>query len=406
MSPSKFKDTTSLVIMRAGVEAGTLKRTRDGCVFKFNQQFLESKKFKGLSFRMRKTNTEFLVQGTNLHPFFAGLLPEGLRLKALVGQLKTSQDDLFSLFAAVGSHVIGDVQVQQRLTDRNKIQPPKLKEVDFDLYLEKILKMNSYAGGEDAISGVQEKISASMIHFPLNIAGQQTMSLVKLNPPDKQNLVENEFFCMKLAEKCGITVPKVKFVKDGKGKLGLLVERFDRVWDGQKRTFKMLHQEDACQFLDLYPSDKYRVPFADIAKEIKNLVPAASVTLLKLLRIYSYSYLIGNGDLHAKNISLLVSERGFIDLSPAYDLICTSIYGDVKMALKFDGKDDNLKRKSIIQFGERLGIPSLAIEKMLDQLLADFEKYNALLGRIPMEAKTRKIFWTLVKKRTRDLATT
>lgn len=168
----------------------------------------------------------------------------------------------------------------------------------------------------------------------------------------------------------------------------------------------MLHQEDACQFLDLYPADKYRVPFVDIAKEIKKLVPAASVTLLKLLRIYSYSYLIGNGDLHAKNISLLVSERGFIDLSPAYDLICTSIYGDVKMALKFDGKDDNLKRKSIIQFGERLGIPSLAIEKMLDQLLADFEKYNALLGRIPMEAKTRKIFWTLVKKRTRDLATT
>jgi serine/threonine-protein kinase HipA len=44
-------------------------------------------------------------------PFFAGLLPEGARLVALITRLKTSAADEFSLLVAVGGDTIGDVRV-------------------------------------------------------------------------------------------------------------------------------------------------------------------------------------------------------------------------------------------------------------------------------------------------------
>ena len=59
----------------------------------------------------------------------------------------------------------------------------------------------------------------------------------------------------------------------------------------------------------------------------------------------AYSYLIGNGDLHARNVSLLVQPNGRIVLAPAYDLLSTVPYGDRRLALKVEGRDDNVKRR-------------------------------------------------------------
>lgn len=91
--------------------------------------------------------------------------------------------------------------------------------------------------------------------------------------------------------------------------------------------------------------------------------------ILKLLQLNAFSYLIGNGDLHAKNISLLNDQ-----LSPCYDIVCTAVYGDEKMALMFDGKNQNIKRKNFIDFGKRYGLSEYLIDSMLDKLLSRFEK--------------------------------
>src|SRR5690606_9789779 len=64
-----------------------------------------------ISFTLPITNQPFTTIGDNLHPFFAGMLPEGLRLTALVTAMKTSADDMFSLLIASGPDCIGDVYV-------------------------------------------------------------------------------------------------------------------------------------------------------------------------------------------------------------------------------------------------------------------------------------------------------
>ncbi|MBF0548033.1 MAG: HipA domain-containing protein [Candidatus Riflebacteria bacterium] len=393
-----------LRIFRSDIEAGKLKRTSRGCSFEFQSSFLANSRFDGLSYQMKKAVHPFNIEGNNLHPFFAGLLPEGLRLKSLLRNIKTSPDDLFSLFVASGNRVIGDVYADSMFDTDDWPIAPKLNQIDFYDYLAEILTRNTYLQGEDTISGVQEKISASMINFPVNIAKSRYCYILKLNPKDKPNLIENEFCCMRLAELCGIEVAKTKLVKDKNHNLGLLVERFDRKWDESRKKMLMHHQEDACQFLNRYPADKYIISMNDIAKGIERISSAPAAILIKLIRIFCFSYLLGNGDLHAKNISLVTFDGGsFVNLTPAYDLISTYIYGDHKMANKFDGKDDNIRRSAVINFGARFGILKKAMEHMLDKLISDFAKHNELLTNIPMEEKSHHHLQRMIEKRLADL---
>lgn len=46
--------------------------------------------------------------------------------------------------------------------------------------------------------------------------------------------------------------------------------------------------------------------------------------------------LLGNGDAHAKNFSLLHQQSGVLRLAPLYDLMSTLLYGDDRLALHID----------------------------------------------------------------------
>lgn len=397
-----FKEINELKVFRDDVFAGILKRTEAGCEFRFAQSFLENNNFSELSLLMPKAIEPIKVSGINLPPFFAGLLPEGLRLKVVIKNLKTSEDDLFSILASIGERVIGDVYVESNWFP--EVNLPKLKEINFYDYFQQIISGKDLLK-DDSIAGVQEKLSASMISFPLNIAQKNSKYILKLNPKDKPNLVENEHFCMELAQKCGLNVAKTKLVKDKDENYGLLVTRFDRTWNTEKKRFLMHHQEDACQFLNRYPADKYRLSLKEVVQGIEKHVPAAKVAILNVLQLYAFSYLIGNGDLHAKNISLQIrSGTSFAVLSPAYDLICTYVYGDHKMALKLDGRDDNIKRKNLLEFGQRFGVLENATAKMLDKLIHRLTRNLRILEKIPMPPKKRTLIANVIQKRLTDLS--
>ena len=56
----------------------------------------------------------------------------------------------------------------------------------------------------------------------------------------------------------------------------------------------------------------------------------------RLLRAVTLNVLIGNGDAHAKNFSLLHSPSGTLQITPLYDLISTKYYGDDRLAMYVD----------------------------------------------------------------------
>jgi serine/threonine-protein kinase HipA len=402
------KELEQLEVFKGKTLAGTLTRTHKGSEFAFDEAFLSSGN-KGISFHLSNENATYTSYGDSLPPFFAGLLPEGLRLKALISRIKTSEDDLFSILATVGSQCIGDINVfapgnptQPRLN-----RPVSFDKLDFYKLFEETLEDVNYNELNQALSGVQEKISTSMISFPINQAQKDKFYIVKLNPKDKPRLVENEHLSLELAKKCGLNVNITKIINDKNGQQGLLVERFDRFIDTQSdkesKTICMHHQEDACQFLDRYPADKYRISFKEVLKGIAQYTTAPKIEILKAIQLYAYSYLIGNGDLHAKNISIqTLSKSGRTVLSQCYDLITTYIYKDHKMALKVNERDDNIQRKDFIALGALFSVPERSISSMLDKLVTLCEMHHPILFAV-MDAKQQTLWMKMFNKRLIDL---
>ena len=387
-------------VYRGELRAGTLTRTRLGSVFEYAADFPDE----DLALHLPRARGRFETSGVNLPPFFAGLLPEGLRLRALISRLKTSEDDLFSLLLAAGADCVGDVSVVARGEPLPRGEPadaPGLGEVLFaDLFDQSLAR----AGGpvqEESFPGVQAKISGAMISFPVRLAKAKAAHILKLNPPDKPTLVANEAFFMQMARACGLEVASTRVVHDRDGNPGLLVERFDRVWS--PAGLRRIHQEDGCQLLDRYPADKYRLSCRELADGLA--ATAAPVTqIARFVELIAFSSLIGNGDLHARNLSVgAFLSRGEVTLTPAYDLLTTWPYGDRSLALKLDGKDANLRGRDLVAFGARFGVRAAAVRSSLERLYDLSPPWLDRLGEIGFGAPKTAALAKALERRRADL---
>ncbi len=396
MSTADPKSVETLAVFRNTTRVGELRRTAQGSVFEYERSFFEAHRARpgGIATHLPYAQQVIETRGANLHTYFAGLLPEGLRLRALMSRTKTSEDDLFTLLVAAGTDCVGDLfpVLPGTAVDplaRAREEVAALDTVSFVALFQRSLELED----EPTVAGVQEKLSPAVISFPFATAGRRW--ILKLNPADKPLLVENEFFFMSMAVACGLDVAKTHLVRDRTGAAGLLVQRFDRVRRG--RHWEGVHQEDACQFLDRYPADKYRLNSGDVARGLAHCdsPPAERARLLELI---AFSYLIGNGDLHAKNISI-GGARESLQLSPAYDLLSSRPYKDLKLALKFEGRDDNLKRRDFIEFGKRFGVLQPAVESRLDRLVARAAPFLTRVKEIGFDARLTKQLVDLMKKR-------
>ncbi|MBX3228822.1 MAG: HipA domain-containing protein [Labilithrix sp.] len=396
-------------VIRDDSVVGRLLRTSQGAVFEYDPSFLAAGHAPwdgGISYRLPREVPRVETRGTNLHPFFAGLLPEGIRLEALIRRVKTSKDDLLSLLVDAGADCIGDISVVVDADHPPSVAPAidtlSLSSASFSEILS--ASLSGKRGLEPTLPGVQDKVSAAMISLPLRAKGGAAY-ILKLNPPKMPRLVENEHFFLEIARTAGLSVARAELVHDREGAAGLLVERFDRI-SPRKGVVKKVHQEDACQFLDRYPGDKYVLSYADLARGIGELGSAPIVETAKYLRLIAFSYLIANGDLHAKNVSLRTDPAdGRVELTPAYDVLTSLPYGDRTMALSFDGRNDNLKRAGFISFGERFGVRRAATEAILDELCDATSASVVRLGEIGLEARKTADLARTIKKRCVDLGT-
>lgn len=403
MTTSDPRGVELVHVYRNAAHVGSLRRTAEGgAVFEYEAAFYEAHRALpgGIATHLPYAQRSIAAREGNLHPYFAGLIPEGARLRALLSRAKTSEDDQFTLLVAAGADCVGDLFP---ILPGGSLEPletghPELTALDQVSFAE-LFRKSVESDDEPAIAGVQEKLSPSTISFPLAARGKRW--ILKLNPADKPLLVENEFFFMQMAAECGLDVARAHLVRDRTGAAGLLIERFDRERKG--RRWRGVHQEDACQFLDRYPGDKYRLPVADIARGLTRWCSAPASECTRLLELVAFSYLIGNGDLHAKNLSLRAN-ADTLQLSPGYDLLSSRPYKDLKLALKFEGRDDNVTRKDVIAFGARFGVTKVAVEGRLKRLLARAAPFISRVKEIGYDARLTKQVTELMHKRLADLS--
>lgn len=114
----------------------------------------------------------------------------------------------------------------------------------------------------------------------------------------------------------------------------LVVDRFDRSTEGQR-----IHIEDAGQIVGAIGDRKYTMATTEtIINMIRRFSTDRRDDILEAIRRVVADVLLGNGDNHLKNWSFIFPEPRQVRLSPAYDIVPTTLFipGDT-MALRFVG---------------------------------------------------------------------
>jgi serine/threonine-protein kinase HipA len=186
-----------------------------------------------------------------------------------------------------------------------------------------------------------------------------------------------EWLDMELGRAAGFDVPATAFViMPDDMPPALVVERFDiRTNQNDKR---MLALEDLCSVLGLPPKDKYSGTIERIARAVRPISTSPEEDLLILFRRALFAWLIGDGDMHLKNLALLkIAEpenRHFrsIRIAPLYDAVTTRAFPNLRhdhMALKLNGKDDRLSRNDFRTLARTIGLRPGDAETSMDEML-------------------------------------
>lgn len=352
-------------VYKAGTFAATLTRHSGGIEFAYLESYLAASG-RPVATTLPLTDQPTFAAAGAVPPFFAGLLPEGRRLTALRRAVKTSADDELSLLLAVGLDTVGDVQVVPVGEAPRSVEP--LVQVQRSWSEVRFADLLAEAGVIDpvGIAGIQDKASAEMITVPIAQAGRRY--LLKIDPPEYPHLVLNEAFFLAKARHCGINVAPANVVLDADGRPGLLIQRFDRQAAKNVAT-QSLACEDACQVLGRWPADKYAMTSEIVVEALASRCAARSVAASVMFEQLCFAWLTGNGDVHAKNLSIVATQSGEWRVSPAYDLPSTVPYGDMSLALTISGRRRGISRNHLLTFASGIGLPDRAAVSVLDRLL-------------------------------------
>jgi serine/threonine-protein kinase HipA len=157
----------------------------------------------------------------------------------------------------------------------------------------------------------------------------------------------NEHLCMQVASRVMPTA-KTEVSDDGQA---LVVHRFDVDEHGQPHW----GMEDFCSLLGLRPAAKYDTTWERIAKAVRDHVPGSQRlnTYRQLATTLLLTYALRNADCHAKNLALLYTSRADVHLSPAYDMLTTSVYAGFQHnppGIEFMGKKTWMPGKNLQKF--------------------------------------------------------
>ena len=130
---------------------------------------------------------------------------------------------------------------------------------------------------------------------------------------------------------------------------------------------------------------------------------APSVEILKFFRVVVFNYLILNDNAHLKNFSLINRGDGEYHLSPAYDLINTSLHLYEPRIFALDKglfregmhltDTRTVTRVDFEEFGHRIGLASRLVKRELDNFAKEQPLAKELINRSFLSDKLKRYYW-------------
>ena len=288
--------------------------------------------------------------------------------------------------------------------------------LDFDkkVFLSKSVELSSRM----SISGVQDKISLKIEEGRLVPTTKNGTYLLKPVPLIEYgeligDVATNEHFTMQLASQVFRLETAVNgLIAFSDGELAYMTKRFDRV-DGLK-----IRQEDFASLAQRSEQShgknyKYDYSYEAIGALIKQYLPAYRVEMVAYFKLVLFNYLVGNGDAHLKNFSVYQRETGDYGLTPAYDLLSSSIHlpHESRTALELFEEYESRSFEAngfyayddFVAFGERLGLATKMVDKILREFVGYQPKVLALLEEAFLSPIAKERYASLFLDRVRAI---
>ena len=331
-------------------------------------------------------------------PFFSNLLPEGGMRARIAQQLKVHEDREFLLLEALGHDLPGAVILRPIDApppgQQNHATQVGAPPITADTADDGAPQTAEPAHLKFSLGGMQLKFSMLRQgeRYTLTTGGRLGNYIIKPPSHDFPGLPQVEAAAMATARAVGIDVPETLLLHPDQLEglsniLGHLPEepfyairRFDRndtTRPSNDSTEPLtpkerIHVEDFAQVFSLRTSQKYnRVNYDMMAMTL--LQYAGGVDDLKeMTRRLTLNVLLGNGDAHTKNWSLIYRTPNKPRLAPAYDLVSTVAWTqhDQTIALNMAGtkRFDAIGLDTFNAFFQRLELPRQVREELLAEV--------------------------------------
>ncbi len=259
-----------------------------------------------------------------------------------------------------------------------------------------------------SVSGVQDKVQLRRVRGGFEVVESGGDYILKPVPRNTSaelaaDIPANEALTMDLAGRLfGIRTAEHALVEMKDGEPAYLTKRFDR------RGGEPIQQEDFCQLAGRSPEThgpnyKYDSSYEELAGLMRRYCPAWAVENPKVFSIVLFNYVFANGDAHLKNFSLFRSKQGDYILTPAYDLLNTSVhfpnepsatglefFADGHYTAAFE-RLGFYSSADFVELGAAFGVPEGEVREWIAGYAARREAVERLLAasRLSSEAKAR-----------------
>ena len=254
-----------------------------------------------------------------------------------------------------------------------------------------------------AVTGVQAKLS-------LHISGKQLegtngrFTLVGLwggyilKPPTARypQLPEVEDLTMRLAEVAKIKTAPHSLIRLQSGNLAYITKRVDRSKKGK------LAMEDMCQLTERLTEGKYHGSYEQIGKAILKYSATPGLDLVNLWELVLFSFITGNADMHLKNFSLLDQPGVGMTLSPAYDLVNTTLVNpadDEEMALNINGKKKKIKLQDFVVAMDTLKVDEKQQQNIFRKMEKALPKWLDMIDRSFLSDAFKHQYKSIIQER-------
>lgn len=322
------------------------------------------------------------TDGSSTRPiqwFFDNLLPEEKARELLAKDIKEPVEDVFALLTKAGAESAGAITLLPPDTPIPEGDIHSLTNEEMNTRIESLPKtsLNRSERKRMSLAGAQHKMLVVLHEGKLyepsgNMPSTHILKPCHSDPDVYYQTHINEWFVMKLADKCGLNVPLVDIAYFPEP--AYMIERFDR--KGHHPHQQRLHMVDGCQLLNYPHLTKYRNNNVASLVNIVDKTRTKAKTLLEIFRWACFNAMVGNGDAHLKNLSFFIS-KNYITMTPHYDLLSTAIYEGIGKHLDHELAQEmggvkilaDLKRDHVLAFGIELGLREKLAASTLDDVI-------------------------------------